>query len=275
MTVHLSRLLGVVLAAAAVSSLAPAARAHDVWLTIAGPPSARRAIVNYGHPHDRPPAVADKVLDLVAISGSGQTSLLAGLAPRRAGGAPVAASRPFADDGHALLAVRYDNGYWVKIADDLYRNASRRLVPDAADSLWSVKFAKAVTGPGAPWSTVLGHELEIVPLSDPATAKPGDSLRLRVLFRGQPLAGAEVERGDGVTAVPEKDIARFTTDRDGVAAVPVVAAGPHLLVVDHRVAPSATPELAAADLYNATLWFTTARGRKPRAAYSVRARMKM
>ena len=36
-------------------------------------------------------------------------------------------------------------------------------------------------------------------------------------------------------------------------------AGPVLLAIDHRVAPSETPDLAAADLYNATLWFALRR----------------
>ena len=151
----------------------------------------------------------------------------------------------------------YDNGYWVKITDKLLRNASRRLVPDAMDSLWSAKFAKALTE-GAPWSTVVGHELELVPLEDPSVIKPGNSLRLRLPFRGSPLAGAQVERGDGVTAIKEAEIPRFSTDRDGIAVIPIEKPGPNLLAVDHRVVPSGTPGIAAADLFNATLWFLVA-----------------
>jgi nickel transport protein len=126
--------------------------------------------------------------------------------------------------------------------------------PDARESLWSVKFGKDLTGSGAPWDKVLGHELEIVPLSDPLTVKPGQKLHLRVLFSGQPLAG-EIERGDGLTVVPEADIPRFTTDSDGVAEVPVVKSGPMQLVIDHSVSPSATPALAKVDMFNATLWY--------------------
>jgi uncharacterized GH25 family protein len=92
-------------------------------------------------------------------------------------------------------------------------------------------------------------------------AKPGQTLRLKVLFHGKPLSGIDVERGDGVTAVAEQDITRFATDADGIASMPVVKAGPHLLVVDHRVTPSATPDEANADLFNATLWFNTATAR--------------
>ena len=85
-----------------------------------------------------------------------------------------------------------------------------------------------------------------------ATARPGERLRVRVLFLGQPLAGAEVARGDGLTPMKEDELPRFKTDADGVATTV-------LLAIDHRVAPSETPDLAAADLYNATLWFAPRR----------------
>jgi hypothetical protein len=42
---------------------------------------------------------------------------------------------------------------------------------------------------------------------------------------------------------------------EGIATIPLVKSGPHLLAIDYRGAPSGTPELAAADLYNPTLWF--------------------
>ena len=35
---------------------------------------------------------------------------------------------PFHDDGHTLLAVRYDNGYWIETADG-YRNATNAKCP--------------------------------------------------------------------------------------------------------------------------------------------------
>jgi uncharacterized GH25 family protein len=233
------------------------ARAHDVWLTFSDDAAQHRIVLNYGHPDDRPPAFSDKLLDLDTLTSSGRVSHLQGMTPAVVDGAFVAQTLPFADEGHTLAAARYDNGYWAKLPDGMTRNVTTRLVKDASETLWSGKFAKAVSGPGAPWQTVLGHPLEIVPLSDPGAIKPGDTLRLRVLFQGKPLAGAQVERGDGKTAVPEADIPRFATDADGVAAVPIVKAGPHLLVIDHDVKPS-NPGLSTLDLYNATLWFNVA-----------------
>lgn len=250
-----SSICRVALATALVTATAGAASAHDVWLSFTDEAASRRAVVNYGHPDDRPPAFADKVVDLTAINSSGSISLLKGIEQTTKKGIVVAQSKPFSDNGHTLLAARYDNGFWIRISDGFYRNATRRLVPDAAESMWSVKFAKALTGPDAPWGNTLGHMLEIVPLSDPVKAKPGQTLRLKVLFQGKPLAGAEVERGDGVTVVAEKDIPRFKTDAEGIASIPIVKAGQHLLVIDHKVTPSLAPDQASADLFNATLWF--------------------
>ncbi|MBV9566273.1 MAG: DUF4198 domain-containing protein [Bradyrhizobium sp.] len=235
---------------------ANAAAGHDIWLTLAGDADNRRAVINYGHPDDRPPPFADKVLSLVAIKSDGKKSLLKGLEPKLEAGTFVVETEKFDDDGHILLAASYDNGYWVKRPDGTYRNATRRLVADATETLWSSKFAKTITGEGAPWQTVVGHDIELVPLSDPAGVKVGENLKVRVLFHGQPLSGGKVERGDGKTAVPENDIPKFDTDADGVATIPIVQGGPHLLVIDHRVSPSAAPDQANADLYTATLWFS-------------------
>ena len=184
--------------------------------------------------------LADKIVDFAALTGEERVDLMGGLTHKQTPAAIVVESRGFNDRGHSLVAVSYDNGYWAKTPSGSYRNATIRSVPDAQDSLWSVKFAKAITGRGAPWGTVMGTLLEVVPLSDPAAAKPGDSLRVRVLFQGKPLANIAVERTDGVTLIKEEDIPRFMTDSDGVASVPIVGTGPHLLAIDYKVSPSGT-----------------------------------
>ena len=66
------------LASALAASLG-AAQAHDIWITIDGPSGERRAIVNYGHPHDRPPALADKIVGFAAFTGKERVSLAEGL----------------------------------------------------------------------------------------------------------------------------------------------------------------------------------------------------
>ena len=252
------RVITCLLAAIAYLAWVGVASAHDIWITLAGPSNARRAVINYGHPYDRVPTVADKIIDIFAITADGQQSLIKGLTFEADGPWFVVETKPFHDDGHTLLAVRYDNGYWIRTADG-YRNATKRELPDALDSLWSMKFGKALTGPGAPWGKVLGHELEIVPLSDPVMVTLGQTMRVRVLFRGKPLVGGKVERGDGITPVLEDQIPRFATDSDGIAAIPIVKAGPTQLAIDYNMSPSATPNLAATDMFNATLWYEVPR----------------
>jgi nickel transport protein len=248
----LTKYLVVICIAAAAST---AARAHDMWLTVHSDGGGSRVAVNYGHPDSRSAPAVEKLLDLDAITPGGTQSLRKGVAAAAIDKSPVVATTPSPEAPRALLAARYDMGFWVKTPDG-YRNSSKLNFPDASDSLWSMKFAKTLNGTDAPWDKIVGHELEIVPLANPSTVAAGGVLRVRVLFRGQPLAGVEIERGDGVTQVADKDIPRFTTNSEGIADIPIVKDGSHLLVVDYKSSPSRVPALAASDIHGATLGFS-------------------
>jgi nickel transport protein len=230
-------------AATALALAAPAA-AHDLWLT----PGPGGVLLHYGHPHQPELPNAGKLASVIAYTPSGTIALAAKAEP---GPAPTLRA---ALDGDALVAASYDNGYWVRLPDAGYRNVSKRMLPGAEKSTWSGKFAKAAIGPSAPWDRVVGQPLEIVPLEAPAAAK--DRLRVRVLFEGRPLAGADVTATDGANVHGAADQARAATDAGGIAVVPLRAAGPQVLSVSHRVAPSQTPMLADADTYAATFAFT-------------------
>jgi uncharacterized GH25 family protein len=235
------------------------ARAHDVWLTTERDASGSASVlVHHGHPGDRKTPDVDKLFELTAYDvGGGAVSLLPGVVSAVHGGVPVLVTERFSESGIIILAARYDNGYWVNTPFG-HRNTSRLQIPDGADSLSSMKYAKALLGVHSaasnPYTTIVGHRLELVPLDDPFTLKPGASLSVKVYFEGEPLRGASVERGDGVTPMEENEIPRFTTDERGIAVIPLAGTGPQLLVVDHLVA-AAHPDLAARDLHNATLSF--------------------
>ncbi len=228
------------LVAAALILAAPAS-AHDLWLA----PGQGGVHVHYGHPHEPDMPSIAKLMSLTAYDASGATPLVA-----KAATGTVWAAR----QGDALVAASYDNGYWVRLDDGSYRNASKRAVPQASKSLWSMKFAKTVLGPSAPWDRVVGQLLEIVPMEDPSAAS--GTIRVQVLFEGRPLADASVVATDGVNFKSEADQARAETGADGRALVPLRTAGPQVLSVSHRVRPSQTPELADADAYSATFAFT-------------------
>lgn len=232
------------LAAASLALSGPAA-AHDIWLT----PDPGGVLIHYGHPHQPELLSADKLMSLTAYEAAGTVALSAKIEP---GSAPVLRAALAWD---ALVSATYDNGYWVRLPDGSYRNGSKRTMPQADRRVWSVKFAKAALGPPVPWDRVVGQPLEIVPLEAPATAK--DKIRVRVLFEGKPLAGADVTATDGVTH-SEAEQAHAITGADGVVTVLLRVAGPQVLGVAHHVAPSETPALAVADTYSATFAFTVA-----------------
>jgi nickel transport protein len=245
--------------------------AHDVWITtIQDGTGALQAVVNHGHPGDRKVPDPDKLFELDFITGEQRRhSLLPGIKSTMLDGIPVLITEPLPKSlaGAVLLvAGRYDNGYWVKTPNG-YRNTSKRQVPRAEESLYSMKFAKALfsTDSVAPhdYGTIIGHRLELVPLNDPFVMNLGEVLKVRVYFDGKPLPGIEVEAGDGVTPMDEKDIPRYRTDEEGIADVQIAKAGPQVLVVDYTLS-SIHPDLANRELFNATLSFvlpTTAQGK--------------
>jgi ketosteroid isomerase-like protein len=88
------------------------------------------------------------------------------------------------------------------------------------------KYAKtfvevAERGPRA-WERVAGHPLEFVPLSDPATLRLQDTLAVRLLYRGRPLAGARLHAGvapQGARARLLGEEPHLVTDENGVVRV--------------------------------------------------------
>jgi Domain of unknown function (DUF4198) len=73
------------------------------------------------------------------------------------------------------------------------------------------KYAKTIVevGDDGPrvFSRAVGHPLEFMPLDDPANAHAGRDLRFRLLFEGEPLAGAKLHAG---AARDVRDEAPFT-----------------------------------------------------------------
>lgn len=90
----------------------------------------------------------------------------------------------------------------------------------------------------------IGDTLEIVPVENPLrkTGAAFQTLSVRVLFRGEPLADARVHaRYNG--HFPTTDFAQaVTTDEDGVATIDLTHKGGWLLKVEHDIPPR--PELA-------------------------------
>ncbi len=101
----------------------------------------------------------------------------------------------------------------------------------------------------------LGHAFELVPEANPVTPMgPGTPIRVRLLYKGKPLAGARVSfipRGETLTEAFDKRYERQTDEQGRASFTPT--AGNCYLVVAHRHEPKEGGKGHDATKYSATL----------------------
>lgn len=147
---------------------------------------------------------------------AGQRVVAVGLATRTSRAAAAGLKRYIALEGAPELAERYDREGSLPKTDSITQRTT--------------KYAKTVVevGRGGPraFERTAGHPLEFVPLTDPAALHVGDSLAVRLLFRGQPLVGAYLHAGAAPAAgdTTRRDMS-IVTGSDGVARLRVDRAG--------------------------------------------------
>lgn len=132
--------------------------------------------------------------------GAGQRMVAVALAPRTVRESPASFRRYLELEGAPEALARYER--------------AGRLPPvTSTDSLTRryAKYAKTLVevGRGGPraFTRLAGHPVEFVPLTDPATLRPGDTLAVRLTFRGRPVAGAHLHVG-----VVQSDHSRMDAD---------------------------------------------------------------
>lgn len=122
----------------------------------------------------------------------------------------------------------------------------------------SIKSAKAIFAVGdaatAGHDRVLGHPLELVPVTPPIARAPSTQLVVRLLYKGQPLTDHRVSivpRGVTLKEGFDKQYERLT-DTDGLASFPIDATHTYLIVAHHEDAAD-RGEGYDATKYSATL----------------------
>lgn len=190
---------------------------------------------------------------------AGQHVIGVQLAPRNVRETPESFRRYLDLEGAPEARVRYER--------------EGRLPPLGGDSItrryakYAKTFVEVGQGPRA-FSRVVGHPLEFVPLSDPAAAGRGDTLRFRVMLLGNPLAGAKVHAGSipMATALSDTAAARqaaaldasLTSDAVGVVAVAISRPGTWN-VRTIQIVPAARGSGADWDVHWATITFRVSR----------------
>jgi uncharacterized GH25 family protein len=161
-------------------------------------------------PGEPAPRRADRIERFVALGPAGQQPIVG-----RDGQDPAGiwkGDRP----GVSVLVFRSNRAY-VELAGEKFESYLREV------GLESI-------------SKLRGLPLEIVPVSDPLSARPGSPLRVRVLHQGQPLGGALVI-ARSPAAAPEEQSVR--TNAAGEAVLTPSSAGLWLVTCVHMTAAPA------------------------------------
>ena len=90
------------------------------------------------------------------------------------------------------------------------------------------KYAKAILNTSHDdknYSRVLGHPLEIIPVTNPADAKVGEYFHVKILLNGQPYTGPVWATYDGFVTEYENTYAYYTEAENGEAHIKITAPG--------------------------------------------------
>jgi uncharacterized GH25 family protein len=106
------------------------------------------------------------------------------------------------DNNLGVAVFRSIGGYTTTFSDGTRSSLNKRQAAAAnpgksvAKTNYFSKWGKYYINPSKAdrtFSTPLGHDIEIIPLDNPADMSRGSTIRLRVLYRGKPLPNAEVK----------------------------------------------------------------------------------
>lgn len=140
------------------------------------------------------------------------------------------------------------------------------------------KYAKTYVQVGAggrrAYATPAGHPTELMPLTDPGALQVGDTLRVRLLFHGAPVAGAHIHAGAVPAAAVRTDTAAaraaasrdrsLTGDADGTVGIVIDRPG-IWNVRNIHIVPAPANSGADWDVHWSTIVFHVRPGRAGRA----------
>lgn len=127
----------------------------------------------------------------------------------------------------AIVAAVLDNGTWSRTPDGKWHKQGRDEQPTATVSEKNTKYAVHIIGPlTKPLPLLPEQTLQIVPVEGKLPALLGQPIKLRVYFKGKPVAGARVMH-DWLNDPDGKPV---LTGADGTVTIPVRNQGLNVIV---------------------------------------------
>ncbi len=141
-------------------------------------------------------------------------------------------------EGSYLLCGHRQGVIWNNTSQG-WKQVSKKGLKNVISSGKYEKFCKTLVHVDVPdkdtYKHVVGQDLEIVPLDDPASLTPGDEGRFKVLFRGRPLATTVYASYDGFSSRPNTWAYMTETDETGVAYVKFHHPGIWMIRVKNKI----------------------------------------
>jgi uncharacterized GH25 family protein len=155
------------------------------------------------------------------------------------------------DEAPSVVTAAMDYGVWSRTPDGEWHKAGKDEKPTAQISEHNFKYAVFLTGSLAkPLPAFADQVLQIVPVDAAIPQEMGKPLRVRVLYKGKPVAGAIVQRD----LVNDPDEAGQKTEADGTTTIQIRNQGLNVLNATY-VGPSDQPQKYDRMEYRATLGF--------------------
>ncbi len=224
------------------------AQAHYPWLTVSEK-EPMRFEVGWGHKFPKDGILGDdRIASAMLVHPDGAVRELS-LGAQDAH--PIGTLAP---SGLHILAAKQRPGFYSRTHQG-GRVGSKIDHPEALSCSESANTMKALIsrGEGGDPGRLLGHALEIVPLTDPASLGVGDEFAVRIVFQGKPFRGTVEATWAGF---PDKEGYAVTreTDAGGEVRIPLSHGGLWLVKAATRVP---YPDAAVCDhrSYTATLTF--------------------
>jgi hypothetical protein len=140
-------------------------------------------------------------------------------------------------------------------SDKVVAYAPARSIKSAKTYFLVSRSLDKITQPNPDFDKPMGHPLELVPQTNPVTPMgPGTPIKVRLLYKGKPLAGVQVSfipRGETLSEGFDPRYERKTDEQGRASFTPT--AGNYYLVVAHREEPQESGKGYERTKYSATL----------------------
>lgn len=121
------------------------------------------------------------------------------------------------NENMGMVSVFFDNYFWVKTTDGWKNITKRDALKDGLQTLESgrsFKYAKYIEKWSDSFSKPIGTKIEIIPLKNPLSIKPGEKLPVKVILDGKPLKNTSI-----FVQASHEEVAK--TSEDGVVNIEV------------------------------------------------------